>query len=455
MAELIEAHYIQHSVTLMGFRATDDKVHFIEQDDPEYSASFRHVALGGVTIVHEPAPKLADLLSIRVSHHHKPSNLYYRSSSSDFTLKTLHTYSTFSSTESKPLIRDDCGRSAWVFRPYAQGGFLFIGSDLFSDLLRFRQGDSTKTRPSSSELQWGFTFERPNYLFTDQLRGEPKYARHADRWSKTLAEILSDLSGLKLANILPNNAPGAVVITGDDDQAYLESYAKQQALLAKLPITYLLHPQTRHTQHSLKILKRNNPNIDLGIHPDALDYPSNYPQILCRQVAWYRNLTGTDPLSLRNHGYLNDGYWNHLQPWLSQHIRISSNLPGLDGTSLNGSYLPALLLSDGKLTNHWSVLTAIGDGLRFSLGMTDTESAYSILQLAYQFTSENFPGLIVLNLHPQNVDETFHMHQAIHSLATSGFLIWNLRQCLAWFDSVQSCMFHHTTQPHSHYAFSR
>ncbi len=42
---------------------------------------------------------------------------------------------------------------------------------------------------------------------------------------------------------------------------------------------------------------------------------------------------------------------------------------------------------------------------------------------------------MVLNLHPQNVSETRAMHEAVKEVIRSGFVAWNLQQCLDWFSS--------------------
>jgi hypothetical protein len=138
--------------------------------------------------------------------------------------------------------------------------------------------------------------------------------------------------------------------------------------------------------------------------------------------------------SLRNHGFLNDGYWGHLKPWIDEGISFSSNIPGLDGCALNGSLLPARVYDDGRLTGHWSVVTAIGDGVRYvNGGKSDVESANCIFDLAEAIRQSAIPGVIVLNLHPQNVGDTRAMHLAAREVIRSGFIAWNMRDCLDWF----------------------
>jgi hypothetical protein len=247
-----------------------------------------------------------------------------------------------------------------------------------------------------------------------------------------LALAISSHMDVPLESILPGHALGAVVLTGDDDQAYLEKYAEQLTLIGDTPITYFLHPLTRHDRRSLVRMKKQH-KVNFGIHPDALDAPQRYPELLREQIRWYRHIVGDAPTELRNHGFLSDGYWGHLEHWMNYGIRTSANLPGVDGRVINGSLLPARMYWNGVLTPHWSVLTPLGDGMRFALGMSDQTAAQRIVEFADRIRSDHLPGVIVINLHPQNVAETRAMHGAILEIVRAGFLAWSLRDCIEWF----------------------
>lgn len=353
-----------------------------------------------------------------------------------YQLKTLHRYQTYAHPEGEAIVVSKENLAVWLWIPNGEGGFLIIGTDFAADLLRYRQGDPNKATNRPTQSQWGIAGERPTYLFEDQLAGEDGSARHADQWAMALGMTLSRKIGEPLADILPGGAPGAIVITGDDDQAYLEKYDEQLRVLDGTPITYLLHPLTRHTRKTLKAMQQVNPGIDFGIHPDALEAPGNYGKLFDEQVAWYRSLTDAPPLSLRNHGFLNDGYWGHLDAWIKHDVKISSNLPGLDGRVLNGSLLPARMSWRGELTNHWSILTSMGDGVRFVSGMSDMDAADRVWGIADGIRLSKFPGVMVLNLHPQNIAETRAMHQVAKEIVRSGFVAWNLRQCWEWFTGI-------------------
>lgn len=413
-------------------------LYFAGRDDA--AVAFLNAAQGGIVVALLPDESFLSLAGLKEQRRQLPPECLTFAVSSVIAqrsdLKTLHDYREYYyQTAGLVIISTSDGSPVWVWVPVGRGGFLIIGTDLAGDLLRYRQGDPARAHDRPTEAQWGIEGERPNYLFESQLAGEDGTVRHADHWAMVLAETLSRLSGEPLQDILPGGAPGAIVITGDDDQASLEKYDEQLALLDDTPITYLLHPLTRHTRKTMRAMQKRNPNVDFGIHPDALVAPANYNALMANQVVWYRELTGKSPLSLRNHGFLNDGYWGHLDSWLLHGIRISSNLPGLDGRILNGSLLPARMAWNGGLTDHWSILTAIGDGVRFISGMSDADAANRVWAVADRIRSSQLPGVMVLNLHPQNVSETRAMHEAAKQIIASGFVAWNLRQCLEWFDS--------------------
>jgi hypothetical protein len=348
-------------------------------------------------------------------------------------LRSLHSIHVYEHPSARSVVETVKKRAAWLWLPIARGGILFIGTDLARDLVRYRQGDPTLAGSLASlEMRWGISGERPNYLFEPQRADEPSWIPHADQWSMALADFLAAATGDSPAPILPGGAPGAVVLTGDDDQAHLEKYEAQRALLGNTPITYFLHPLTRHTSKTLRGMRRCR-GVDFGIHPDALDTPQTYGEKLLDQCRWYRGLVGEVPYSVRNHGFLNDGYWGHLPHWRREGIVISSNLPGFDGAAINGSFLPARVACDSTLTEHWSLLTAIGDGVAFAGGFNGGAAGDCVHACAERIRQSGIPGVMVLNLHPQNVTETKEMHLAALEVIESGFLAWNLRMCLDWF----------------------
>lgn len=397
----------------------------------------KFLAKDGVAIAIRPAEGFC--VNFGVKYHYAiikpPAILKYRTelTCTWSRLRTLHEFDTYQHTSGTPVVTDANSQNAWMWLPSNRGGVLFVGTDVGADLTRYRQGDPEKEKTRRTDPVWGYPGERPLYLFEGQIEGENPSERHADWWAMALAQCLADRLGKPLVPLLPGGAAGAVVVTGDDDQAYLEKYREQLSVLQDTPITYFLHPQTRHNRETLREMLRG-PRVDLGLHPDALDAPDRYAERLAEQVEWYRSLVGEAPLSVRNHGFLNDGYWRHGSSWLKHGIRINANLPGLDGRILNGSLLPARVAFDGRLTPHWSILTAIGDGVRFISGMSETGSTKCVYALADSIRQSGVPGIMVLNLHPQNVGETRAMHEAAMEVIKSGFHPWTIRQCLEWFE---------------------
>ncbi|MGY4261308.1 hypothetical protein ACVI1L_008376 [Bradyrhizobium sp. USDA 4516] len=400
------------------------------------------LARGGTVVAMLPALEFAEafavVLQARTTGSPQVLQAEMAGSNAWRRLRTLHSYMRFSSADGVSVVSDDQGCAAWLYLDVVAGGrILFIGTDLVSDVVRYRQGDPAAAARRPTEAQWGYAGERPNYLFEPQLAGEDARARPADWWCEALADALEKLCGLARSPMLPKGAPGAIVVTGDDDQAPLHRYAQQQEALGSMPITYFLHPLTKHDKASLQQLGEGR-RVELGLHPDALDRPDQYRELFCEQADWFRQLTGEDARTVRNHGFLNDGYWGHAATWNDHGVEGSSNLPGLDGRIINGSLLPARLLLDDKLTEHWSILTAIGDGIVFVHGWDDVQSAACVLDLADRIRASGVPGVIVINLHPENIDKTRGMHQAVLKVVEDGFLPWTMSECFEWFGKSAS-----------------
>lgn len=391
---------------------------------------------GGVVVALSPRPDFCDALGVMRSEVRFSPPLILRLITPAHMpwsrLRTLHVAHAYRHAEGERVVATADGDAVWMWLTVGHGGILLIGSDVAADLVRYRQGDPDAPNHASNAPVWGFSFERPLYLFEKQLEGEAAGERHADWWANALLHCICQRIALPRQPLLPGGAPGAVVITGDDDQAYLEKYAEQLDLLDGCPVTYFLHPSTRHTPQTLDTMLGRR-GIEVELHPDSLDAPELYGTRLAEQVDWFRSLTGRSPCMVRNHGFLNDGYWGHLRHWLKHGISGNANLPGLDGRVLNGSLLPARIVYDDALTPHWSLLTVFGDGMLSVGGYSASAAAERIAAAGEGIRRSAVPGVIMLNLHPQNVAEAEPLHRAVLELIRNGFLAWNLGQCLRWF----------------------
>lgn len=441
----LEKEVILHQMRLFGVPSIANRdditpgesALFLWRPDREAVATaIKHATVGRNIVAYMPEVSFAEGIGVVVSEEEESPAVFTfeDKSGQEHRLRTLHKYRTFRrKTKYVHHLIGTSNATVWGRVNIGNGAIVLVGTQMAYDITRYRQGDPAQV--DSLERQssrWGVDGERSVYLYEKQRAGECPHERHADLWGFSLANVLEDLTGQKNHSILPWGVPGALVITGDDDQAFLEKYEQQLKTLEGRPITYFLHPKTRHTRRTLKAIRKRS-RIDLALHPDALDAPNRYGELLHAQCAWFKRLTGHTPLSVRNHGFLNEGYWGHAIAWMVQGILFSSNIPGLDGTVLNGSLLPARLAIDGRLSEHWSILTAFGDGMISALGMSDQEASDRILQLGNDIRKSKLPGVIVLNLHPQNIDSTQMMHQAALDLIDSGFIAWTMKDCLEWF----------------------
>jgi hypothetical protein len=136
---------------------------------------------------------------------------------------------------------------------------------------------------------------------------------------------------------------------------------------------------------------------------------------------------------------LNRGYLGHLNAWEENGLKLDVNYPGVDGTALNGSFLPMKVRRpDGTWSDHYSLLTAFGDGMVFALKMSQRQAARKIRRVAKQI-EKNGPGVLVFNFHPQNIDHTRRLHQEVVSLARRpGWIAIGMESYLDWIETLDS-----------------
>lgn len=293
---------------------------------------------------------------------------------------------------------------------------LLVGLDVVEEIIRHCQGDPSKISGTQDKSGYGFSFERPNYMFNDQVHKEYPTHPWADYLGFFLAETFSQITGFPLIEPLPFGARGAVILTGDDDQALLERYQMQLDLIGDLPITYFLHHLTNHTPETLAAFPAM---VELGLHPDALDEPARYDERCSEQGIKMNSLTGRQLRVVRNHGFLSQGYLGHLPVWEAIGLELDSNYPGVEGIALNASFLPLPVRKlDGTWTSHYSLLTLFGDGMVEPYGpnLSIRAAVARINQLARQI-EQTHPGMMVFNLHPQNIIKTRELHQAVMKIA--------------------------------------
>jgi hypothetical protein len=394
------------------------------------------------------APQKSEIHDLNIEYHDEPAHqLYYRPSAKRFlslwkkpipVYHALLPHISFTGESVEPVWVNEAGRAviAWVKKK--NENILLAGLDVVKEVIRHRQGDPSKveTTESKDRETWGFPGERPLYLFQDNLLPEYRTVPWADHLCFFFCEAISRVSGYPLVEPLPGGAKGAVILTGDDDQALLEKYGEQLQVIGNFPITYFLHYQTKHTEDTLNSLP---PNVEIGLHPDALDKPEEYERLCGEQLAVVRQLVRKPIRILRNHGYLNDGYLGHLKVWEENGLVLDTNYPGLDGTALNGSFLPMRVRRpNGTWSNHYSFLTTFGDGMIYALKLSQRHAAKRIARLARQ-VERSYPGVLVFNFHPQNIADTHRLHEAVLELGRRpGWISLGLESYLEWLEILEN-----------------
>jgi hypothetical protein len=342
----------------------------------------------------------------------------------------LRPHVSFTGPGVEPIWETADGRAvlAWFHRDGRRE--LLAGLDVVEEFVRHTQGDPAQVTSTANKGRWGFGHERPVYLYEKQQVAEHRGVPWADYLGYTLAESLAVWTGMPLIEPLPFGARGAVLLSGDDDQAYLEKYDDQLRCIGDFPITYFMLPWTRHRRETLAKLP---PSVEYGVHVDALKTPTEYARCCREQVAAIRELCAAPVRSVRNHGFLSDGYEGHLPAWEETGIELDMNIPGLDGAVYTGSLLPfRLRRGDGSWSNHHSLLTAFGDGLLPIRNLSEDQGSDVIRGLARQI-ERNWPGVLVFNFHPQNIADTLGLHQTVMALGRrQGWVALGAESYLSW-----------------------
>lgn len=319
-------------------------------------------------------------------------------------------YLSFDAAGLEPLLTTSDGRPVLAWRNAPTGRELVCGLRFVEELVRHTQGDPAQVELATVKSLWGYGHERAVYLYTPQLNNEIQREPWADNLGYLVAECLAEAAGAPLLAPLPDGADGGIMLTGDDDQAYLEKYDEQLALIGDFPITYLLLPQTRHTKETLAKFPSN---VEIGLHVDALETPDKYDEICADQTRYVRELSGKPVVSVRNHGHLNRDYWGHLKAWETCDLHFDLNLPGMDAVVRTGSFLPfRVRRADGSWSGHYSLFSAFSDSMHFQLKLTEPEQCRIIYDLAHQIEASR-PGVMVFNFHPQNVSLVIEVTKAI------------------------------------------
>ena len=254
-------------------------------------------------------------------------------------------------------------------------------ADRVESIIKYKQGDASRVNSSCNKAKYGFDFERPFYLYDELVDKNKPTNPQADKLGFSLAEELALKSGLPLVEVLPKGVNGVILLTGDDDQAYLEKYDEQLKLIKDFPITYFLHPLTKHTEETLSKYPKN---VSFGVHPDALEDVEDYDAKCEADTQLVTQLIGSSVSCVRNHGFLSKGYQGHLNIWEKLNLIFDVNIPGVDGTALNGSYLPMKLRKeDGSWSNHYSLLSTFGDGMIFAQKMSERQGVKKIKKLGF------------------------------------------------------------------------
>jgi hypothetical protein len=334
-----------------------------------------------------------------------------------------------------PLLQTEEGRTVVGWVANSSHNLLVIGLDVVEELIRYTQGNPERVRFDGNRNLWGAGHEQPAFLYDGHLASGYESEPWADKLGMLLAEAFATAADVPLLCPLPCGLRGAVILTGDDDQAWLEKYEEQLGILGDFPITYFLLPHTNHTPETLACMPES---VEFGVHVDALDAPEHYDERCAQQTAEVRQLVGDRPVhTIRNHGHLNRDYWGHLHAWETAGLSLDFNIRGLDGTCPTGSYLPfRVRRPDGAWSSHASLFSTFSDSMFFLQNWPEKKQIKTIKRLADQI-NRTIPGVMVFNFHPQNVSQVPQVHRAVMQIGRrNGWRAFGAETFRQWLESV-------------------
>ncbi|GJL65324.1 MAG: hypothetical protein NPIRA05_02950 [Nitrospirales bacterium] len=332
------------------------------------------------------------------------------------------------------LVQTAQGRPVVAWQTSPTGQRLVCGLDVVAQIIRYSHGDPARARFTGNKNLWGAGHEQPAYLYVEHVCEGYEAEPWVDRLGQRLVNWLSGVCGLPSLLPLPGGAKGAVLLTGDDDQAELAKYAQQQQVLDGFPITYLMMSVTNQTAETVSAFPDS---VEFGMHVDALECPGDYDQACADQLCSVREMAKGKPVrTIRNHGHLNAGYWGHLQAWQENDLCLDLNIRGLDGTCPTGSYLPFSVFGEGvALGKQFSLFSTFSDSMKAYQGLSERQQVGLIKAFAKRI-EKNYPGVLVFNFHPQNVEDGLKVHKAVVSLGRRpGWTALGANSYLSWLEA--------------------
>jgi hypothetical protein len=251
--------------------------------------------------------------------------------------------------------------------------------------------------------------------------------------------MIAAILNIPLAHPVPYAKKGIIIVSGDDDQAQPISYFEQLNQLKDIPITYFMKNDTNLDKATFQKLPAG---VDFAFHPDSLLEPEKYEINFKAQLKSVEKLIGKPMKTVRNHGYLNNGYLGHLNVWEENDFSLNLNIPGVDGTALNGSFLPLRIKRlDGTWSNHMSLLTTFGDGFIYAMGKSEKAFIKRIKKIVRQIEN-SIPGVLVFNLHPENNKKTRLVIDYLNEInSDSNWEFMSISEYLLWIEHLQRVTF--------------
>lgn len=320
----------------------------------------------------------------------------------------------------RPLLINTRGEYEAVAQHFGRGTIYWVGSNVVDEIVRYRQGDPDLPTPTIPYDIVECTCERPMYRYKPVIRVDRALFPEADIWGWLVAHWAWNLMIGPQVMVwpLPCAERSISLFTADGDEATKKQIQKMNSLLrdAGIPWTLFVTPNTAKDESWQP--RELNENGDFAIHPVLYDNdPINYEITLKKQLEWFVEKFGCMPSAVRNHMFFHKGYLELQEIWERESVPINFNLPWC--INFDGEMMPAILggtfhpfsyrRKNSSWMQHMGIVSPYGDGVLFALDRKYAwKNAKKLAIYLIRILSEYFPGVLVANFHPYNIEKNIN-----------------------------------------------
>jgi hypothetical protein len=340
-----------------------------------------------------------------------------------------------------------------VDMPVGAGRVIAITFDLPRCVWMLRQGDPAR----EGTIPEGDSCERPSHMACEIEAGEAGWCPYADLLARSLIELIERGASqpVPLVHHLPGAAPSLLLYSGDEDNLPVADNDDQMRMITarggRMDL-YIIPDETQSTADDIRRYARHN---DLGPHPNLLPCSGKSVaerlSLLKSQINRFREISGIEPLTVRNHCTAWVGYMQHVEALEHCGVRMETSynsddyLRGRRYAPYNafGAAMPMRFArTDGSMINVYQQHTHYMDNILL----------YTGADYSYNFTTEAFAVMadracrdacvryrtpLGADIHPGNRPKFSRDADTalLDTAARHGMPVWSFTQwCRFWID---------------------